>query len=146
MRRCEGAELFSRYSDKALQFKKTRRMLTTRSNFRLPPILRVGLAVLLLIYSVPQLQAQSAKTKKVTFKIGGQINAQGALKGMMCDGCKRLVQNALEKVDGVLKVDVILQENKCTVEFDPRKVKVEDLQRAVAETKVFIAQPVKPSK
>ncbi len=95
-----------------------------------------GAFAVLLALGVPWARAQAAKPKTVTLKIEGQ----GAMKGMVCDGCKRAVESALTKLEGVSKVEVRLKEGTCAVQYDRRKVREADLQRAVESTKMFKAQ------
>jgi len=98
-------------------------------------VVAVAFAVFLAL-GVPWARAQAAKPKTVTLKIEGQ----GTMKGMVCDGCKRAVESALTKVDGVSKVEVDLKEGKCAVQYDRRKVRETDLQQAVESTKMFRAR------
>ncbi|MDA2926596.1 heavy-metal-associated domain-containing protein [Acidobacteria bacterium AH-259-G07] len=68
------------------------------------------------------------------------IEGKGEIKGMVCAGCKRTVENALKKVEGVHQVAVDLKEQEARVEFDPERVKEKDLIKAVEETKIFTAK------
>jgi len=61
--------------------------------------------------------------ESVTFKVGG----------MTCMGCVGSVQNVLRGTPGVSRVDVSLAEARATVEFDPARVQVETLRRAVED-------------
>lgn len=40
------------------------------------------------------------------------------IEGMMCEGCASTVRTALESVDGVTSVDVVLKKNTATVTHD----------------------------
>jgi Cu+-exporting ATPase len=53
--------------------------------------------------------------------------------GMTCAACARTIENSLKKVGNVSSVSVNLGTEKATVEFEPGKVKVTDLQKAVID-------------
>ncbi len=55
------------------------------------------------------------------------------ISGMTCGGCVRSVTNVLKGVEGVSKADVSLEQRRAQVEFDPQKVKVEQLKRAIED-------------
>lgn len=40
------------------------------------------------------------------------------IEGMSCEHCIKRVENALEEIDGIKEVEVILEENKAIIEFD----------------------------
>ena len=42
-----------------------------------------------------------------------------AVQGMHCQGCVNSVTGAVKRVPGVARVDVSLEKNAATVEFDP---------------------------
>ncbi len=55
------------------------------------------------------------------------------VQGMTCGGCVRSVTNVLKGVEGVSKAEVSLEQQRAQVEFDPQKVKVEQLKRAIED-------------
>ncbi len=55
------------------------------------------------------------------------------VQGMTCGGCVRSVTNVLKGVAGVSKAEVSLEQQRAQVEFDPQKVKVEQLKRAIED-------------
>lgn len=63
------------------------------------------------------------QTKKTLLKIGG----------MHCAGCVNSIQRYVSTVDGVSKVEVNLASEKASVEYDPAKVAVSDIEKAVEE-------------
>lgn len=71
------------------------------------------------------------------------IQGKGEMKGMVCEGCKRTVERVLKEVEGVSRVEVDLKQQEARVEFDPEKTGVDDLIRAVEETKMFTAREKK---
>ena len=55
------------------------------------------------------------------------------VSGMTCGGCVRSVTNVLKGLEGVAKAEVSLEQQKAQVEFDPQKVKVEQLKSAIED-------------
>ena len=53
------------------------------------------------------------------------------IKGMHCASCSTLINNALTELKGVRKSNVNLTTNKATVEFDEKKLKVDDLIKTI---------------
>ncbi|NMB85425.1 MAG: putative copper-exporting P-type ATPase A [Methanosaeta sp. PtaB.Bin018] len=51
--------------------------------------------------------------------------------GMACAGCSGAVKDALLKLEGVHEARVDLAEKKAYVEYDPGKVTLQDLRKAV---------------
>jgi copper chaperone len=47
------------------------------------------------------------------------ITKEFAVQGMHCQGCVSSVTGAVKRVPGVARVDVSLEKNAATVEFDP---------------------------
>jgi len=62
-------------------------------------------------------------TRQVTLKI----------HGMTCDHCKRSVEAALKKLDGVEKVAVDVEAGEAVVNYNPDLVTLEELKRAVIQ-------------
>ena len=52
---------------------------------------------------------------------------QFSVTGMTCDNCVRHVKEALEKVNGVSGVQVNLDQQSATVDFDPNVATVEGM-------------------
>jgi Cu+-exporting ATPase len=57
--------------------------------------------------------------------------AELKISGMTCVNCVKAIENSLSKVDGVSSATVNLGTEIGTVEYDPNKVKVSDLESAV---------------
>ncbi|MDO8537599.1 MAG: heavy-metal-associated domain-containing protein [archaeon] len=53
------------------------------------------------------------------------------LKGMHCNACEMLIDDALQEIQGVSKVKSSLKTNSVEVEFDESKVKISDLKKAI---------------
>ena len=52
-----------------------------------------------------------------------------SVEGMTCQGCVSLVESKLGKIDGVQKYEVDLEKGEAVVEFDPEKVKSDDIEK-----------------
>ena len=55
------------------------------------------------------------------------------VSGMTCGGCVRSVSKVLNAMDGVAKADLSLDKRCAVVDYDPGKLGVEQLKRAVQE-------------
>ena len=55
------------------------------------------------------------------------------ISGMTCSGCVRSVSRVLEALDGVANADISLERKDAVVDYDPGKLGVEQLKRAVEE-------------
>lgn len=53
------------------------------------------------------------------------------VKGMTCSGCEGGVRMAVKKLDGVVKVEASYKEGTARVVYDPRKVKPEEIRKAI---------------
>jgi copper chaperone len=56
-----------------------------------------------------------------------------AVSGMTCGGCVRSVTGVLSALEGVVKAEVSLAEQRAVVDFDPGKVNIGQLKRAVED-------------
>ena len=59
--------------------------------------------------------------KRVTLQIGG----------MRCTSCAKNIENSIKALNGVYEVDVSFPASKASVEFDPLKLRLNDIERAV---------------
>ncbi len=55
------------------------------------------------------------------------------VSGMTCGGCVRSVTNVLKGLEGVAKAEVSVEQKRATVDYDPGKVNVEQLKRAIED-------------
>ncbi len=55
------------------------------------------------------------------------------VSGMTCGGCVRSVTTVLKGLEGVSKAEVSLEQKRATVDYDPGKVNVEQLKRAIED-------------
>ncbi|MBS1049704.1 heavy-metal-associated domain-containing protein [Gluconobacter sp. NFX36] len=54
--------------------------------------------------------------------------------GMSCEGCAKRLREALESVEGVSAVTVVLDGGQVTIAYDPAATTVADLREAVEAT------------
>ena len=52
-----------------------------------------------------------------------------SVEGMTCQGCVSSIESKLGKIDGVEKYEVDLEKGETVVEFDPEKVKSDDIEK-----------------
>lgn len=56
------------------------------------------------------------------------------INGMTCTGCEAHIESEVNKLDGILAVDADYETANTTVRFDERKVKIEDIEKAISDT------------
>jgi copper chaperone len=61
------------------------------------------------------------------------------VEGMSCNHCVNSVKKAVEDIDGVITVDVNLDEKTVTVEYDQEKAKADYIKEAI-EDEGYIVQ------
>jgi len=66
---------------------------------------------------------EEKSTEKVTLKI----------KGMTCTACASQVEKSLSKVEGIIEANVNFAVEKITVKYDPKKVRLIDMQKKVSD-------------
>lgn len=54
-----------------------------------------------------------------------------SIEGMSCMSCVANVKKTLSSIDGVMVVNVRLQDKNATVKYDPKKVTIEQLKNAI---------------
>ncbi|HXW98908.1 MAG TPA: copper ion binding protein, partial [Methanomicrobiales archaeon] len=64
---------------------------------------------------------------------GKREKAELKVTGMTCATCAVTIEKSLEGVEGVTKAEVNLGLERAVVEYDPRKARLSDLQKAVAD-------------
>lgn len=55
------------------------------------------------------------------------------IEGMSCKHCVMAVKKAIESLSGVQKAEVDLEANQAVVDFDEKKLKLEDIRAAIQE-------------
>lgn len=63
------------------------------------------------------------------------------VEGMTCASCVARVEKALRRIEGVREAAVNLATEKARIELDPRRVKLDQLQRAVSEAGYTLVLP-----
>ena len=91
--------------------------------------------LVVLAFLIPLTAATPAKEKTVTLQISG----------MTCGDCLSTVQSALERVKGVkeTKMKISRQTHEAVVKYDPEQTKVEDLIKAVKNSRGMHAYDAK---
>ena len=83
------------------------------------------LATLLVFGLTATISAQS-KTKSDETKVETKTYS---IKGMTCQGCVSSVESKLGRIYGLQKYEVDLEKGEAVVEFDPEKVKSDDIEK-----------------
>jgi copper ion binding protein len=83
------------------------------------------LSILILFGLTTSISAQS-ETKSDETKV--EIKTY-SVEGMTCQGCVSSVESKLGKIDGVQNYEVDLEKGEAVIEYDPKKVKSEDIEK-----------------
>lgn len=81
-------------------------------------------------------QTTSAKTKTVTMQ-----KVQMSVDGMVCNACQSKVKKAIKSIDGVTNVEVSLENKYALFTYEPQKVKIEQVQKAVNDKGYAAGKP-----
>ena len=60
-------------------------------------------------------------------------NIELKIKGMSCSHCTKSVEDSLKDLDGVLNVNVSLENSNAIVEFDENKVSIDSIVETIKE-------------
>ncbi len=63
-----------------------------------------------------------------------------SVEGMTCQGCVSSIESKLGKIDGVKKYEVDLDKGEAVVEFDPEKVKSDDIEKEFEGTSFTVTE------
>ncbi|MGI8582260.1 MAG: heavy-metal-associated domain-containing protein [Chitinophagaceae bacterium] len=90
--------------------------------------------IALAITSCAQQQRKEEKTtpKEQTKQVVMQT-VKMPVDGMVCNACQSNVKKTIKSVDGVTDAEVNLEKKFAVFTFDPKKVKVEQVQKAVTD-------------
>lgn len=55
------------------------------------------------------------------------------VEGMSCGHCVNAIKNALGELDGIVEVDVNLEEKKVNVEYDNSKITIDKIKEVIDE-------------
>ena len=64
------------------------------------------------------------------------------IQGMTCGGCVKSVANALQREAGVEKVEVVLEQGKATIDYDPAQTSPQQLAEVVDDIGFEASLPV----
>lgn len=59
--------------------------------------------------------------------------AELKVEGMVCAACKATIEKALKKLDGVSRAEINLGTETASVEYDPEKLKLTDIEKAIRD-------------
>lgn len=65
-----------------------------------------------------------------------------SIQGMTCGGCVKSVANALQREAGVEKVEVVLEQGKATIDYDPAQTSPQQLAEVVDDIGFEASLPV----
>ncbi|MFN4233453.1 MAG: cation transporter [Bacteroidia bacterium] len=67
------------------------------------------------------------------------IKSNIKIEGMTCGHCKKAVENILKEEDGVLNVEVVLENSEANVTFEDSKTSLEALKKAINDSGIYKA-------
>ena len=79
-------------------------------------------------------QQQKKEEKSTSKEQTNQVVLQTvkmSVNGMVCSACQSNVKKTIKSIDGVTDVEVNLEKKFAVFTFDPKKVKIEQVQKAV---------------
>lgn len=80
--------------------------------------------------NAPKLLAQAT----VSNPAGNTKTVNLTIEGMSCGACAASIKSALQKLDGIKKIDITFEKKGGTVEFDPAKVDETKIVEAINKT------------
>ncbi len=81
----------------------------------------------------PSRDSEKAEAKADKPVPAGAAVAAFRVNGMHCAGCEDHVREALNKVDGIYKVDVKMADKRVVVRFDKAKVSADKIAKAITD-------------
>jgi len=63
----------------------------------------------------------------------GAVNTVLKVAGMSCGHCKAAVEKAVGALPGISKVEAYVKEGKVEVSYDPSKVGLDDIKKAIED-------------
>ena len=84
----------------------------------------------LIVFGLTAIISAQSETKSDKIKVETKVETKTYfVKGMTCQGCVSSVETKLGKINGVQKYEVDLEKGEAVVEFDPEKVKSDDIEK-----------------
>jgi copper chaperone CopZ len=100
------------------------------------------IVVALAITSCAQEKNKTAQTTpKAQTKTVVMQKVQMRVDGMVCNACQSNVKKTIKSIDGVGDVQVNLEKKFAVFTYDPQKVKVEQVQKAVTDKGFTAGKP-----
>ena len=87
------------------------------------------LIVLALMLTVAAFAGEKKGQHKMDMSKGGHVMIN--VPTVQCDNCVKTVTTALDKIDGVESVKIDLEKKVAHIKFDAKKVKADDLRKAI---------------
>jgi len=81
--------------------------------------------------TVSEVDIQAAVEKAGYKALVQSLNKTMKIEGMTCASCAKAVERAVGKLDGIVEANVNLATEKLTLHYEPSKVKVSDIKKAV---------------
>ena len=110
-------------------------------------LMKVSMSCILIIAFVATSCAQQQKEEKTTPKEQTKKIVMQTVKmpvnGMVCNACQSNVKKTIKSVDGVTDVEVSLAEKFAVFTYDPKKIKVEEVQKTVNDKGFEAGKPQK---
>ena len=99
-------------------------------------LMRITLSCIMVVaLAITSCAQQQKKEEKTTPKEQAKQVVMQTVKmpvdGMVCNACQSNVKKTIKSIDGVTNVEVNLEKKYAVFTFDPKKVKVEQVQKAV---------------
>ncbi len=105
-------------------------MLTMKS-LLMKVLMSCIIIIALAITSCAQQQKKEDKKEQTTQVVLQTVKMP--VNGMVCNACQSKVKKTIKGVDGVADVEVNLEKKFAVFSYDPEKVKVEQVQKAVKD-------------
>ena len=61
------------------------------------------------------------------------------IRGMTCGGCVSSVKSVLQKIPGVASVEVLLEQNRATIIYNPAQARPEQFKAAIEDAGYDVA-------
>lgn len=116
-------------------------MLTKKSTF-----MKLSMSCIMIIaLAISSCAQQQKKEEKTTPKEQAKQVVMQKVKmpvnGMTCSACQSNVKKTIKSIDGVSDVEVSLEKRFAYFTYDPQKVKVENIQKAVNDKGYTAGKP-----
>lgn len=100
------------------------------------------MVIALAITSCAQEQKKEEKTKPIEqTKTAIMQKVKMPVDGMVCSACQSKVKNTIKSIEGVSDVEVNLEKKFALFTYDPQKLKVEQVQKAVNDNGFKAGKP-----